>query len=61
MIKEQEEIFGESNRTVTKEDLAQMEYLERVLKETLRLFPLLPIIERRASENIKLSKFLFVV
>ncbi|XP_022172371.1 cytochrome P450 4C1-like isoform X2 [Myzus persicae] len=53
VFKEQESIFsiGDRNRPVTYNDLVQMEYLERVIKETLRLFPPLPVFGRALDED----------
>lgn len=54
MLEEQREIFGDNDREITSEDLAQMKYLERVIKETMRLFPIGPIYSRVASDDVKL-------
>ncbi|CAH0407648.1 unnamed protein product [Chilo suppressalis] len=48
------DIFGDSGRQLVKEDLHQLKYLERVVKETLRLFPPVPFIIRRVDENVTL-------
>lgn len=51
------DIFGSSDRPLVKEDLLKMKYLERVVKESLRLFPPVPFIIRKVLEEITLRKY----
>ncbi|KAJ0180020.1 hypothetical protein K1T71_004611 [Dendrolimus kikuchii] len=48
------EVFGDMERPLEKEDLLKLKYLERVVKESLRLFPPVPFIVRKVLEDIKL-------
>ncbi|KAK1341777.1 hypothetical protein QTO34_016526 [Cnephaeus nilssonii] len=48
---ELDEVFGNSDRHVTLEDLKKLKYLECVIKETLRIFPSVPIIARELNED----------
>ena len=53
---ELEHIFQGSDRSVTMKDLNEMKYLERVIKESLRLYPCVPFIAREITEDIQLGK-----
>ncbi|XP_032511364.2 cytochrome P450 4C1-like [Danaus plexippus] len=54
VYKELNEIFGNSNRPLESEDLNKLKYLERVIKESLRLYPPVPFIIRKIEKEIKL-------
>ncbi|RZF47741.1 hypothetical protein LSTR_LSTR006005 [Laodelphax striatellus] len=50
-------IFGDSDRGVTMEDLNNLVYLEQVIKESLRRFPVGPIFLREVKEDIDLTSY----
>lgn len=52
---ELENIFQGSDRPATITDFGEMKVLDRVIKESLRLYPSVPFIGRTASEDIKLD------
>lgn len=56
-FKELREVFGDDKNTpTTLSHLNNLSYLELVVKETLRIFPSVPFIGRKANEEIELSK-----
>lgn len=54
---EQDWIRGECGDQMTLNELRQMKYLEQCISESLRLYPVLPLIGRSLSEDIELGGF----
>ncbi|GBM99130.1 Cytochrome P450 4V2 [Araneus ventricosus] len=55
---ELDQIFGDdTERDVNTDDLKDMKYLDRVLKESQRLYPSVPIIGRQTSEDTTICGF----
>ncbi|KAH8261366.1 hypothetical protein KR044_007961, partial [Drosophila immigrans] len=52
---ELQHIFGQSDRAPTMNDLHEMRYLEMCLKESLRLYPSVPLMARQLGEDVRLS------
>jgi len=50
-------IFGDSDRDVTMEDLNAMQYLEAVIKESLRLFPSVPSFTRELETPLLINNY----
>lgn len=48
-------IFGDSNRECTFADTLEMKYLERVILESLRMYPPVPVIARKLNEDVQLK------
>ncbi|KAL0851084.1 hypothetical protein ABMA28_006959 [Loxostege sticticalis] len=57
IVTELYDIFGDSKRPVSVEDLPKMKYLECCIKESLRLYPPVHFISRTISETVVLSNY----
>lgn len=57
VIKELKSVFISRDIPVDYDSIKQLTYLEIVIKETLRLFPVIPYIGRWSGEDVKLSKW----
>ncbi|XP_045539866.1 cytochrome P450 4C1-like [Papilio machaon] len=57
IFEELHDIFGNDDRDVTKQDLSQLVYLEAVLKETMRVYPIVPVTMRCLDRNVKLKNY----
>lgn len=51
VLQEQQSIFGTEKRGSTKEELQKMHYLERVIKESMRLYTVVPLIARNIDKD----------
>ncbi|XP_069363043.1 cytochrome P450 4V2-like [Maniola hyperantus] len=54
IFEELHDVFGDEDREVTKQDLLRLVYLEAVLKESIRIYPIAPFIIRYLDQDVKL-------
>lgn len=49
-------MLGDSDETITIEDISKLAYMDQVIRETLRMFPIGPLILRQVQDDIKLGE-----
>lgn len=54
---ELDRIFGDTDRPVTMDDVRELKYMECVVKESLRLFPSVPLFGRSITEDCVIGGF----
>ncbi|KAF7994830.1 hypothetical protein HCN44_004302 [Aphidius gifuensis] len=52
-----DDVFGDSEELTNTKDLAELKYLDRVIKEVLRLYPSAPTISRKLTEDLQFGKY----
>ncbi|CAH2056498.1 unnamed protein product, partial [Iphiclides podalirius] len=57
LLEELQNVFGESDRDVTKDDLSRLVYLEAIIKESLRIYTVAPAFARNIDKDIKIKNF----
>ncbi|CAH2056500.1 unnamed protein product, partial [Iphiclides podalirius] len=56
ILTELNDVFDATDRDVTRHDLSRLVYLEAVIKESMRVYTVAPIVARRVDRDVKLSK-----
>lgn len=59
MHEEVDEVLGDADDLTTLKLMPNLKYLERVIKEALRLYPSAPAISRQLTEDLKMGKTSF--
>ncbi|KAJ8709641.1 hypothetical protein PYW08_009645 [Mythimna loreyi] len=54
---ELQEVFQHDDTDITKENLQKLVYLEAVIKESMRLYPVVPIVARKVDVEVKLKNY----
>lgn len=49
-------VFPQNVHHFSSESLNQLSYVDMVIKETLRLFPIVPIVSRKVTADLSLGK-----
>ena len=53
-------VIDENGGKLNMSTLQNLPYLERCIKETLRLYPSVPLISRKLEGDVKLSKYKYI-
>lgn len=58
-VEELKTIFVDKDEPTSMSHINKLHYIELCVKETLRLFPSVPIIARKSNDDIPLSKYIY--
>lgn len=58
VVQEIVSVFGHGDLDITTEEILKLDYLTMVINESLRLFPITPLIGREIMKDIQLEKFI---
>lgn len=56
VFEEIKSVLPNQNSDVTFEQIKDLQFLDLVVKETMRIFPPVPFVTRRVTEDIKIGK-----
>ena len=56
VVQELKEVYGSADEAIDNESLTKLVYLDMVIKETMRLFPVLPISGRKSTGEFVIGK-----
>lgn len=59
VVEELKEIYGTADEMIDFESLNKLTYLDMVVKETMRLFPVVPISARKSTGEFQIGKLQF--
>ena len=56
VVDEMKEVFGDAETQIDYDSLNQLTYLDLVIKETMRLFPVLPVSARKSTGDVEVGR-----
>lgn len=59
-FEEIQEIFSTQNSDVLAEDIGKLQFVNRFIKESMRVNPTVPFVARCAKNSVKIGKYLYI-
>lgn len=56
VVVELKEVFGDADTAIDYNSLGKLPYLEMILKETMRLFPVVPVGARKSTSEFQIGE-----
>lgn len=56
VVRELKEVYETADATIDYNSLSKLKYLDMIVKETMRLFPVLPLSARKTTEEFEIGK-----